>query len=85
MSNSFIIIGQAPSIAGIAMETDDYAAFLAKTGEDGPTGYVVRNKHTDVYEYVARSYAECVQAMTSYQVALDALKKQVQPVLKTVN
>lgn len=85
MSNSFIVIGPAPSISGVLMETEDFAAFLAKTGEEGPMGYVIRNKHTDVYEYVARSYVECFQALTSYQTSLDALKKQVRPVLKTVN
>lgn len=77
------IIGPAPVLHGISVETDDYCVMLAQF-DDGPTGYVVQNKHTGVLEYVARAYGEAAAAVKSLQNTIDDLKKASRPTLKTV-
>jgi len=75
----FQIVGTCPEIHGIATESKDYIVELAKTGDDGPVGYVVKNKHTDVYEYVARSFPEVTTVMANLQDQLDGAAKSARP------
>ena len=81
--NKSNVIGPAPVLHGIQIETEDYVVMLAQF-DDGPVGYVVQNKHTSVLEYVARAYGEAAAAVKSLQNTIDDLKKQARPALKTV-
>lgn len=83
-NNSVVVIGPAPSIHNISVETEDYILVMAQTGENGPIGYVVQNKHTQVFEYVARAYPEATNALKQIQGLLDDIKKQARTSLTRV-
>ena len=67
------ILGDCPKFGNVPTATQFFQICLAQAGEGGPRGYVVKNRTSDVCEYVARSFVEAYTVMNTLEDGLARL------------